>query len=116
MMVAALKNVNFSTHRSLSPDGPCTRRPPCRSWRRVQLRSQAAVGRCDTQELDRQDKTFMLRALEEAKVAFDEEEVPVGAVLVDGSGAIIATAHNQVRRRSQFPIWAAQNILLTVQK
>ena len=37
---------------------------------------------------------FMKEALKEAKKAFDENEVPVGAVIVKG-GKIIAKAHNQ---------------------
>ncbi len=35
-------------------------------------------------------------ALQEAKIAFDKDEVPVGAVIVEG-GKIIAVAHNQNR-------------------
>ncbi len=38
---------------------------------------------------------FMETALREAKNAQDQGEVPVGAVLVDATGAIISTAHNQ---------------------
>ncbi len=37
---------------------------------------------------------FMQKALEQAKKAFREEEVPVGAVIVE-DGNIIASAHNQ---------------------
>ena len=41
----------------------------------------------------------MLIALEQAKLAFDEEEVPVGAVITASkTGKIIAKAHNQVRQ------------------
>ena len=40
---------------------------------------------------------YMRLALEEAKLAFDAGEVPVGAVLVRG-GEIIARAHNHVER------------------
>lgn len=35
-------------------------------------------------------------ALEQAKIAASKGEVPIGAVLVDRSGNIIASAHNQV--------------------
>ncbi len=35
-------------------------------------------------------------ALMEARKAFAEDEVPVGAILVDGSGDILAKAHNQI--------------------
>jgi tRNA(adenine34) deaminase len=37
---------------------------------------------------------FMLEALRQAKIAFEKDEVPVGAVLVE-NGKIIATTHNQ---------------------
>lgn len=39
------------------------------------------------------DEYFMRKALDEAKMAFDREEVPVGAVVVFGN-QIIARAHN----------------------
>lgn len=41
------------------------------------------------------DLYFMREALKEAKKAFDKEEVPVGAVLVQGN-KVIARGHNQV--------------------
>lgn len=41
----------------------------------------------------RQDENFMRRALQEAEVARDAGEIPVGAVVV-ASGRIIARAHN----------------------
>ncbi|MBI1245984.1 MAG: nucleoside deaminase [Alphaproteobacteria bacterium] len=42
---------------------------------------------------------FMDRALAEARAAADAGEVPVGAVLVDGTtGEIVAAAHNRVER------------------
>lgn len=41
------------------------------------------------------DEYFMQIALDEAKIAFDKQEVPVGAVLVQGN-RVIAKAHNQV--------------------
>ncbi len=44
-----------------------------------------------------QDEDFMKIALEEAQKAFQEGEVPVGAVLVH-SGAVVARAHNQVEK------------------
>ncbi len=39
----------------------------------------------------------MQRALEEAKRAQDQGEVPIGAVLTDENGEILACAHNQTR-------------------
>ena len=38
---------------------------------------------------------FMKEALQEAKKGFDEGEVPVGAVVVDPAGSVVARAHNQ---------------------
>ena len=43
------------------------------------------------------DEYFMLQALKEAKKAFDEGEVPVGAI-VTMKGKIISRGHNQVER------------------
>jgi len=37
---------------------------------------------------------FMKQALEQAKIAFEKDEVPVGSVVVE-NGEIIATSHNQ---------------------
>lgn len=42
---------------------------------------------------EKDDKYFMRRALEQAKVAFDKDEVPIGAVVVC-NGQIIARACN----------------------
>jgi len=43
------------------------------------------------------DKIYMLEALKEAQKAFDEDEVPVGAVVVH-NGRIIGRGHNQTER------------------
>jgi tRNA(adenine34) deaminase len=40
------------------------------------------------------DEHFMMICLKEAHVAFDSEEVPVGAVIISPEGRIIARAHN----------------------
>lgn len=40
---------------------------------------------------------FMRQALEEARLAFEEGEIPIGAVVVC-RGQIIARAHNEVER------------------
>ena len=42
----------------------------------------------------------MRRALELAQHAAEAGEVPIGAVLVDGSDQVVAEAHNQVEERS----------------
>ena len=43
------------------------------------------------------DEKFMRAALDEALKAFDEDEIPVGAVVVAG-GKIVARAHNMTER------------------
>ena len=45
-------------------------------------------------------KSFMHLALEEARKAAERGEVPVGAVLVDGSGEVLARAGNRTRELS----------------
>ena len=40
------------------------------------------------------DQDFMKIALKEAQKAFLKDEVPVGAVIADASGQIVAKAHN----------------------
>ncbi|MCX5716186.1 MAG: tRNA adenosine(34) deaminase TadA [Candidatus Omnitrophica bacterium] len=42
------------------------------------------------------DETYMAAALKEAAWAFDDDEVPVGAIIVH-KGRIIARAHNQIK-------------------
>lgn len=44
-------------------------------------------------DLQKQDETFMRKALVEAQAAFEEGEIPVGAVVVC-QGRIISRAHN----------------------
>ena len=41
------------------------------------------------------DEEYMEKALEQARIAAENGEVPVGAVIVDKHGEIIAEAHNQ---------------------
>lgn len=41
---------------------------------------------------------YMLIALEQAKIAYDSEEVPVGCVIVDPNGEIIGTGRNRCRK------------------
>jgi len=43
------------------------------------------------------DEYFMFEALKEAKIAFEEDEVPVGAVIVTNK-QIIARAHNSTQK------------------
>ena len=49
----------------------------------------------DATRCTEQDELFMEAALREAELAFDEGEVPIGAVLVR-DGAVVAAAHNRV--------------------
>lgn len=46
---------------------------------------------------DNPDEYYMQQALREAQAAFDEDEIPVGAVIVGGE-RIIARAHNNTER------------------
>ena len=57
------------------------------------------------------DEYFMLQALKEARKAFDEGEVPVGAVVVLDN-KIISRGHNQVERLND-PTAHAEMISLT---
>jgi tRNA(adenine34) deaminase len=54
---------------------------------------------------------FMRMALAEARAAFDEEEVPIGAVIVHGD-QVIAAAHNQ-REQLHDPTAHAEMIAIT---
>jgi tRNA(adenine34) deaminase len=49
-------------------------------------------------ESDPRDTAFMHLALEEARLAADLKEVPVGAVLVSAEGEILSRAHNRTIR------------------
>lgn len=57
------------------------------------------------------DKYYMLEALKEAKEAFEEDEVPVGAIIVSQK-RIIAKAHNQIERLKD-PTAHAEMIAIT---
>jgi len=57
------------------------------------------------------DAIYMSEALKEAKEAFEEDEVPVGAVVVY-KGKIIARGHNQVERLKD-PTAHAEMLTLT---
>lgn len=57
------------------------------------------------------DMHFMRQALIQAQLAFDEDEVPIGAVVVI-NGKIIARGHNQVEKL-QDPTAHAEMIALT---
>jgi len=57
------------------------------------------------------DEIYMSEAVKEAKKAFDDDEVPVGAVIVH-ERKIIARAHNQIRRLKD-PTAHAEMIAIT---
>ncbi|MFY9402000.1 MAG: tRNA adenosine(34) deaminase TadA [Candidatus Omnitrophota bacterium] len=61
--------------------------------------------------MDKAHKTYMSLALQKARIAFEEDEVPVGAVIVSGS-KVIATGYNQVERLKD-PTAHAEMIALT---
>ncbi|HEX4956992.1 MAG TPA: nucleoside deaminase [Lacibacter sp.] len=61
--------------------------------------------------LPKSDEYFMQQALKEARIAFDEGEVPVGAVIVLNN-KIIARGHNQVEKLND-PTAHAEIIALT---
>ncbi|MBO4780453.1 MAG: tRNA adenosine(34) deaminase TadA [Selenomonadaceae bacterium] len=44
------------------------------------------------------DKEFMRLALKEGRRAYDEGEVPIGAVLIDESGILICGEHNRIEQ------------------
>lgn len=45
------------------------------------------------------DQYFMHEALKQAHKAFETDEVPIGAVIVNNNGTIIARAYNQVEKK-----------------
>ena len=47
-------------------------------------------------KMSKLDQSYMSEALKEARIAFEKDEVPVGAVIVH-EGRIIARAHNQIK-------------------
>lgn len=57
------------------------------------------------------DEYYMLQALKEAKKAFDEEEIPIGAIVVVNN-KIIARGHNMTERLND-PTAHAEMIALT---
>lgn len=47
----------------------------------------------------KKDQYFMDIAIKEARKAFDRDEVPIGAVLVDDQGVILARGYNQMEKK-----------------
>jgi tRNA(adenine34) deaminase len=52
------------------------------------------------ESIDDKEEHFMRLALRHAQHSFREKEVPIGAVIVDGDGIILATAGNEVESRN----------------
>lgn len=44
------------------------------------------------------DKIFMKLALDEARQAFNENEIPIGAVIIDDSGILVCGEHNRIEQ------------------
>ncbi|MDD2679658.1 MAG: tRNA adenosine(34) deaminase TadA [Candidatus Omnitrophica bacterium] len=61
--------------------------------------------------MHRPDEYYMREALKEAGKAFTEDEVPVGAVIING-GKVIARGHNQIERLKD-PTAHAEMLCLT---
>ena len=49
-------------------------------------------------QLDKNDEFYMQLAYNESITAWENDEVPVGAVIVDTTGDVIASSHNQTRK------------------
>lgn len=45
--------------------------------------------------------SYMIKALQEAQKAFDKNEVPIGALVIDPVGKIIGRGHNLVEQKKQ---------------
>ena len=63
------------------------------------------------ESLEQQDERFMREALKEASLAFNEDEVPIGAVIVC-RGRIIGKGHNMTERLND-PTAHAEMIAIT---
>ena len=57
------------------------------------------------------DEEMMLIAIDEAKAAAQIGEVPVGAVIIDGDGEVIARAHN-IRETHNDPVGHAEIVAI----
>ena len=57
-----------------------------------------------------EDEYFMQKALEEAKVAFEEDEIPVGAIITIDN-RIIARAHNMTERLNDVTAHAEMQVI-----
>lgn len=69
------------------------------------------TARSATAGAENQDAHFMRLALRHAQWAFREKEVPIGAVLVDEGGRVIAAARNSVESRKDASAHAELSVL-----
>jgi len=51
------------------------------------------------QNKKKEDSYYMMRAIEQAEKALGKDEVPIGAVVVDPEGSIVARAYNNVHKK-----------------
>lgn len=66
---------------------------------------------CALATSDAKDEQFMQRAIVQAKIAASKQEVPIGAVLIDATGSILAEAHNEVEMFTDCTRHAEMNCL-----
>ncbi len=63
------------------------------------------------------DEKFMEIAIKEAKIAYEENEIPVGAVLIDNfSHEVIAKAHNNKEKKNDITGHAEINVIKKAEK
>ena len=63
------------------------------------------------------DEKFMEIAIKEAKIAYEENEIPVGAVLIDNfSHEVIAKAHNSKEKKNDITGHAEINVIKKAEK
>ncbi len=62
------------------------------------------------------DLFFMNMAYMQACKAFDNDEVPIGAVLVDKSGKVVSKAYNQIEKKQTQLAHAEMQVLLKASK
>ena len=60
--------------------------------------------------------TAMDQALAEARLAIDHGDVPIGAVLLDGDGTVVAADHNRREERGDATAHAEMLVLATASK
>jgi tRNA(adenine34) deaminase len=72
-----------------------------------------SVGYMTLKFYDKDQVFYMNKALAQAKTALKKNEVPVGSIIVDGNGTIIARAHNLIEKKT---CHSAHAEILAIQK